>query len=376
MRQDERHTQFIDEIYDAALDPALWPAVLGKIARFVGGQSAGLMSRDAANRAGDVHYHYGCSPRYLALYSETYWKFDPLAQLPFFRVGEAVSFNDYMPEAEFRDGRFYREWLQPQGMLDAVNVVHQKSGTSSAVLSVIRHEASGPVDVEMRRRILYLMPHVRRAVLVGKAIDRREAEASTFADTLDGLSAGMLLVDAEGRIVHANTAGHAMLAAGDCLEAVGGRLVGHGQGVDQALRAAFAAAAGGSAAAGIGGIAVPLHTADGERHLAHVLPLTSGARRRAGDTYAAVAALFVHKAAVDGPSPPEAIARHFKLTPAELRVLLAIVEVGGGPEAAEALGIAPSTVKTHLSRLYQKTGAGRQADLVKLVAAFSSPLRG
>jgi DNA-binding CsgD family transcriptional regulator len=55
-------------------------------------------------------------------------------------------------------------------------------------------------------------------------------------------------------------------------------------------------------------------------------------------------------------------------------VLLAVVEVGGVPEVAEALGIAETTVKTHLSRLYQKTGAGRQADLVKIVAGFSNPL--
>jgi DNA-binding CsgD family transcriptional regulator len=68
------------------------------------------------------------------------------------------------------------------------------------------------------------------------------------------------------------------------------------------------------------------------------------------------------------------IAKAYKLTPMELRVLLAIVEVGGVPEVAEALGVAETTVKTHLGRVYKKTGTGRQADLVKLVAAFSSPL--
>jgi DNA-binding CsgD family transcriptional regulator len=58
----------------------------------------------------------------------------------------------------------------------------------------------------------------------------------------------------------------------------------------------------------------------------------------------------------------------------ELRVLLAIVEVGGVPEVAEALGIAETTVRTHLNQNYRKTGVNRQADLVKLVAAFSNPL--
>ena len=64
----------------------------------------------------------------------------------------------------------------------------------------------------------------------------------------------------------------------------------------------------------------------------------------------------------------------FSLTPTELRVLLAIVDVGGVPEVAAALGVADTTVKTHLGRLFEKTGAARQADLVKLVAGFSTPL--
>lgn len=89
-----------------------------------------------------------------------------------------------------------------------------------------------------------------------------------------------------------------------------------------------------------------------------------------------MAALFVHKAALDTPAPPEAIAQAYKLTPMELRVLLAIVEVGGVPEVAEALGVAETTVKTHLGRIFAKTGSSRQADLVKLVAAFANPLVG
>ena len=57
-------------------------------------------------------------------------------------------------------------------------------------------------------------------------------------------------------------------------------------------------------------------------------------------------------------------------------MLLAVVEVGGVPEVAEALGIGEATVKTHLQRLFGKTETRRQADLVKLVAAFSNPLVG
>jgi DNA-binding CsgD family transcriptional regulator len=70
---------------------------------------------------------------------------------------------------------------------------------------------------------------------------------------------------------------------------------------------------------------------------------------------------------------PDAIAAAFRLTPSELRVLMAIVEIGGVPDIAAKLGIAETTVKTHLGRLFEKTGAGRQADLVKIAAGFAAP---
>jgi DNA-binding CsgD family transcriptional regulator len=165
-----------------------------------------------------------------------------------------------------------------------------------------------------------------------------------------------------------------MLKRASVLHAAGGRLVANDPQADETLAGTFATSGNGDAALGIKGVAVPLLARDGERYVAHVLPLTSGARRRAGASYAAVAAMFVHRAAVDTPSPPEAIVKAYKLTPMELRVLLAIVEVGGVPEVAETLGVAESTIKTHLQHVYQKTGTNRQADLVKLVAAFSNPL--
>ena len=206
--------------------------------------------------------------------------------------------------------------------------------------------------------------------------DLNSGLAAAMADALDGLSAGMFLVDADGRIVHANAAGHVIVAKGDVLCSASGRLAACEPEIDQALREAFAAAAGSAEAIRIKAISVPLITRDGTRYLAHVLPLAAGARRRAGTTYPAAAAVFVNEAVLDVRSLPEIIAETYKLTPAELRILLAIVEVGGVPEVAEALGIAESTVKTHLNRLFQKTATSRQAGLVGIVAGFANPFVG
>ncbi len=370
-------SDLVGDVYDTVLDQSLWEGVIERVAHFVRGTGAALFSKNVANQEGSAHYVIGIDPHYTQLYFDKYVTLDPASGGHFLaEIDQPVAVADLMSQAEFLETRFYREWVQPQGLVDFVSAVLDKSATSAAMFGVFRSERDGVVDDEARRRMRLIVPHIRRAVLIGRMFDLKAAEAATFADTLDGLSVGMCLVDAGGRIVHANAAGYAIIGSGDVLRSVGGRLVAHDPQVDKTLREIFAAADQGDAALGTMGIAVPLIGKDDERYVAHVLPLTSGARRRAGRTYTAAAALFVRKAALVVPSAFEVIGKTFKLTPTELRVLLAIVEVGAVPEVAAALGVAVTTVKTHLGRLFEKTGATRQADLVKLVAGYASPLTG
>jgi DNA-binding CsgD family transcriptional regulator len=376
MNDSKQLPALIGEIYDAVINPAQRNDVLDKIASFTGGHSGGLLSKHSLSTSEVLYCYVGGDPNSLQVYSESYPKLDPTADSPSFGVEQVVSATDLVPHEEFRRGRFYREWARPHGWVDVASAVIEKSATSCTFLSVVRHEANGLVDDEMRRRMALVIPHVRRALLIGKTIHRKQTEAVCFSDVLDGLSSGMILVDASGRIVHTNNAGNAILDAADFLRAVCGRLVASDLAINAALREILVAANAGDVALGTKGIALPLTAHDGERYVAHVLPLTSGARRDAGLAYNAVAALFIRKAALEPFSPPEVIGEMYKLTPTELRVLLAIVDIGGVPEVAAALGVAVTTVKTHLSRLFEKTGVARQADLVKLVAGFSTPLAG
>jgi DNA-binding CsgD family transcriptional regulator/PAS domain-containing protein len=372
----EQLSALIGDIYDAALDPAQRIRVLDKVVGFAGGHSGGLLSKHSLSPSENLYCYVGADPGSLRAYSESYPKLDPTLNGRSFGVEQVVSTADLVPHEEFRRGRFYREWARPHGWVDVASAVIEKSATSYTFLSVARHKANGLVDDEMRRRMALVIPHVRRALLIGQTIKLRQAEAACFSDILDGLSAGVLLVDANARIVHANAAGHAILGDADFLRTVGGRVVAGDASINEALREILVAAAAGDMVVGIKGIALPMSAHGGERYIAHVLPLTSGARRREGLAYNAVAALFVRKATLRAFSPPEIIREMYKLTPTELRVLLAIVDIGGAPEVAAALGVAVTTIKTHLSRLFEKTGVGRQADLVKLVAGFSTPLAG
>ena len=377
IQETEVLSSLIGTIYDTTLDRALWPEVLKRSAEFVGGAASALYSKNTVRKTATPALFW--NPRFEAAgvpsYFDEFVRIDPMTTCQFlFEVGQIYSVEDCMPYAEFVETRIYKEYGKPQGLVDQLATTLDKSATGFSLFAIFRDEEQGRVDGEMRRRMRLVVPHVRRAVLIGNVMDLNRADATAFADTLSGLAAGVFLVDENARIVLANTAGQIMLEQGEILRQKDLVLTTVNPRTGTTLPEIIASARDGDTALGIKGIALPLSSPP-EPWLAHILPLTSGMRRDAGIAYAAVAAVFVHKASLETPSAMETMSKLYRLTPSELRVLAAMSEVGGISAVAQVVGISEATVKTHLQRLFGKTGTNRQADLAKLVAAHASPLR-
>ena len=61
----------------------------------------------------------------------------------------------------------------------------------------------------------------------------------------------------------------------------------------------------------------------------------------------------------------------FDLTPAEARLTEALSRNIRLSDYGAAAGLSPNTVKTHLKRIFEKTGVNRQVDLVNLLAGLA-----
>jgi DNA-binding CsgD family transcriptional regulator len=366
------------DIYDAALDPALWPETLRRVCEFVGGVATALLSQDAASGAGRFYYSWGDDPEETRLWLEKYSRINPIAvPMLLLNVGDVRLGSQLISREQLHATRFYKEWLCRTGYGDnTIGVIEKSSAVVTCLVTAHSERVWG--DPGPRRRMELIVPHVRRAVAIGGIIQRSRIEAETLADAVDALSAGVLLLGEGGCVVRANAAARAMLAAGDMLYLQGGALAVRGPRAEQhALVEAIDDAMRDELIVSPHGVAIPLSVGNGDRYVAHILPLTSGTRRSAACGSRAGAAVFVHKAELGGLLPLEAMARQFGLSPAELRVLAAVIEVGGSvPDIAEVLGVSEPTVKTHLRRLFDKTDTGRQTDLVRLVAGYANPLVG
>jgi DNA-binding CsgD family transcriptional regulator len=364
----------VGTVYDAALDPGRWPEALEQACAFLDCRYGAFGVADILRSELSMLVKWGYEEADWQDYVTNYFDKNPFNPGAFrTRPGDVFWASGDPNYESYFDSEFHREWAGPLGMIDSVQGTLDKTATGISLLTCVRHRDTGRTTEREIRRMRLIIPHFRRALLIGRTIDLHKLKAAAFGDAIDRLSAGVFLVTSSAGLVHANESGEAMLAAGEPVRSARGALAAVSDRAHRALVEALAATEGGDVGIGGSGIAVPVEGTSGRRYIAHVLPLRSGERRKASNGHSASAALFVREAAIDLDAAIGAATQLYGLTPAEVRVLRAVIEVGGLPAIAALLGTSRSTVKSQLEAIFKKTGTRRQAELVHLISGFESP---
>jgi DNA-binding CsgD family transcriptional regulator len=188
---------------------------------------------------------------------------------------------------------------------------------------------------------------------------------------LDGLQQGFLLVDAQARILFVNRVARALLDNRDGLELEAGTLSASDIDGGQTLRGLIAScAADANAATGSGG-EVALRRGSGRLPLdvlvTPVQPETAMATILLSLQERAVAIVLVSDPETKVRARVEDLRERFGFTPAEAAFALEIVKGDGRQATADRLGITVGTARSHLSKIFDKTGVRHQAELVRLL---------
>ena len=372
----ERLSQLIGLIYDCAIDPARWPIALDAIRVEIGGANAALdllalphgthllqTSVNIASPYRETRADYGADV--LTMWGGP----ESMQQLP---IDEPRSLLAVNPDAESMGLAIFEEWAKPQGIADVMGVFLARDGETFGTVGFGRSRRDGPYGARELEIMGLLVPHLQRAAAINRLLDIAALERSTFAALFDALSVPVLLVSRGSRLVHANRSGQALLDEGDVLKAQGGVLTTREAGAGRALAAAVAEATERPDQLDRKGLGIPLRRPDGEVGALHVLPLARDALPGRAEPLAAV---FVARSLSPLVAPTQIFSALFGLTPGEGRVFDHIVAGRSVAQTAEALGVADSTVKTHLLRVYDKTGVRRQAELVHMAASLAAPVR-
>ncbi|CAN7441689.1 LuxR C-terminal-related transcriptional regulator [Mesorhizobium sp. LjRoot246] len=303
------------------------------------------------------------------------YDFDAIPGLKAAVVGDVdtpVATLSLMSEAELQQTPFFRNWARPQGLREACITKFVHTSDRIGLMGCTTWANRGIISVEDQRFLALLSPHLRRASLIGDLLDQARVTASLYRQALDNLAVPVVLVGANGTILHANGAAEQMFSPQGPIFARNGLLQVQNPAVARALLEAIANSASADALLGARGIGLPISALGQPPAVAYVLPLTEGTARAAFRP--ACAAVFISTTTSASPPPEAVLTTLFDLTPAEARVLQRIGSGLSASKSALSLGIGENTLKTHLNRIFAKTGTRRQADLVKLVSDIGTPL--
>jgi DNA-binding CsgD family transcriptional regulator len=185
---------------------------------------------------------------------------------------------------------------------------------------------------------------------------------------IDQLSAGIILLDRTGEVVLANAAACCITEYGSPLRLRNSVLTAgsgmHSRRLDYLIQAALHGAP-------IGTMSIP-HPDDGRLFTILVSSIRSRDIDHLGGLGArdVAAMLLIFDPARPLAIPAEWTMDAFGLTLAEARVALCAASGASTPETAQRLNVSPNTVKTHLRRVFAKTGTSRQAELARLMGSI------
>lgn len=373
-------TDLIMRIYDAAADPTSWPTVLTEVADHLGAIGGMLVYVQPGHRS--AMFLGGRLPDDLARLFITRHVDNPwtraMASAP---AGQPVDLASLVDRRELLRGEFHADILAPQGADNSLNIRDTAFGQFAGFggFGFLLHKRDSDSTTGRLRRFERLSPHLSRALEIGVRIGKHADGTRHLARALQLMPSAALLLDAAGRVVHANQAGEALLQENDGLgtDGQGGlQLTAALPPETAALARAIAEAL--SVAAGSGDVLrSPLHLSrpSGRAPLMVMLvPVPPPAFMLWELIAGARAIVLIVDPEQESVPAAEAAGIALGLTPAEARVAALIAHGYGGPQAAASLGIALTTVKTHLGRIYEKTGIRSQQGLVRLFGALPSQM--
>jgi DNA-binding CsgD family transcriptional regulator len=357
-----RVSQLIGRIYDAALDATSWADVLRDVLPFIGAGAGHMMiigTRGERQNAISVNFDAAESDKYNSYYG----RLDPVAPiLEKSPVGCIVVCRNSLSERH-RSGEFYHDWAYPNEVPDGlfVNIERCREEVCSVVLA--RPWLATPLgSPPALRRLELLVPHFQRSMATRRAMassTRHPPEASMPIETHHGC----VLLSNTGKVLFANEVARRLRMDEDGLvvssQGLRARLPRENVQLQRLISAARPR--------GTGQVRMGDHLrvsgAMGDLKV-QTIPLTS---HWLGEAFPLSTLVLIIDIERTRRSHSLALQELYRLTPAETAVAVRIPGSRGLQKIADDMGLSLSTVRTHVQRIFEKTGTHRQAEVVRLL---------
>lgn len=348
--------ELIDHIYDAAVEPVLWPGVMRAVASLVNADTATIKLHDMVEN----------SLSYLAIHPDY-----PLESIDDYNTNW-IHIDPFRTKAQ-RLGtdkvRTDRE-LAPTEGLSAANIYHDYyvkwgwrhcvagyilSNSREAALMGVQRGADTPFAQAEVESVAALTQHLARAVEVNRRLNCATVTREMCENAMDLADSGLIVLDARGRVLFVNALADAVLSAHDGL-ALERQAIRALSAVDRiALESAIANALASTDRAAA---SCSIRRRFGPPLRILVTPFGPRGGRRPG------ALIIITNPDDELTKLADTLADRHDLTPAEARVAAALCR-GFSPAAIGAMTkISVHTVRSHLKNIQWKLGVRGQAQIV------------
>ena len=278
--------------------------------------------------------------------------------------GDAV-----VSEAELFAMPYYQHYLRRVDVRHGVGICLWHDGPERvAVASFNRAPAEGPFSKATMGFVAALRPHLVNAFTIYKHASRLKESNQSLHAAMDRVPIGMMMLSAEGCVLFTNDEAEQLLTAHDGIaRGCNGRLLFE----SSVSKHQFQEMVGRLTLLTYG---TPTSSLLIRRSAASAPPVqilhlcAIPSRMSVAPTARCVAFLCPIIRGNFGPLEMQMIQMVLDLTPAEARTVVELRRSCSLEAVAIALDVAPSTVRTHLKHVFEKTGIHKQAELLASVA--------
>lgn len=354
-------------LYAAPMEDTNWQVFLNALCGQIQAQQGLFLATNVKDGAAEILAQGGMAynPEMQRLYNEYYGQIDPyrvaFQRNP--RVGP-IAGEELVAPAEVEKTEFYNDLVVPTGARHAMVLPAVLTRTAAEAISVWRSPRQRPFGESSVKLFELLLPHIQAALKTRRIVELSNIRAGTLQAALDSSTTAILILNAAGRVVHYNQNAERVLRLQDGISMKEGKLRAWDSGAQAELQSLVTSAAivSGASVSQPGGVIALPRRSGGRSFNAVVLPL-----RMPGSLDAAHVLILITDPQAAVSLPESFMKTLYGLTQSEAEIANGLLSGLSVEEVAELRQVTTGTLRMQLKTIFQKTGARRQSELIRLL---------
>lgn len=362
----DEYSHLIGLIYEGLIEPTPWQQSLNFIREKLGANYVTLIIRPSTPDDRGFMVNAGNTMTQAVMsYATTFYALDPFVGLP---SDQVVTIQEILGETSWLESTFFQKFNVFNDTFHIMGAdIHTPDGAECR-LRVCRPRDAKPFSEEDKAFCRRLLPHLKRAVILRGHMGRTESERDLYAEAVDRLMIGTVILDENLKILQTNQVADELLRENDGLKISDNTLQAtyslDNQALQRLIKGALLFRSMKPSPSVIEAISVTRPSA--KNSLGVVVHRAPFQERSEGKCRPAVV-VFVRDPERKTSAPQEMLRQLFGFTPAEAALAMQLANGFSLEEAGETLNIRYNTVKAHLRAIFSKTGVTRQGELVHML---------